>query len=64
MTIKDLKQVMDRTYQEDEGSYSDLFEAVLVLWNLGLVDSKLYDAMIKEDERLFSACYDITASKP
>ena len=53
MTIKDLKQVMDRLYQKDEGSYADLFEAVRVLWNLGLVDRKLYDAMIKEDERLF-----------
>ena len=53
MTIKDVKQVMGRLYQKDEGSYADLFEAIRVLWNLGLVDSEFYDAVIKEDDRLF-----------
>lgn len=53
MTIKEVKKVMNQLYQKDEGSYGDLFEAIRVLWNLGLVDGDLYDAVIAEDERLF-----------
>ena len=53
MTIKEVKLVMGRLYQKDESSYADLFEAIRVLWNLGLVDSDFHDAVIKEDERLY-----------
>lgn len=53
MTFEEVKLVMDRLYQKDESSYADLWEAIRVLWNLGLISSEFHDAVIREDERLY-----------
>lgn len=53
MTFDKVKLVMDRLYQKDERRYADLWEAIRVLWNLGLISSEFHDAVIREDERLY-----------
>ena len=56
MTIKELHQTMDRLYHKDPESYSDLYKAVIDLWNLGLVKTNVKDAMVKKDHELFEEC--------
>lgn len=53
MTIKALKETMRNLNENDKESYEELWVAVRTLWNLGLVEKNLVDAMVKEDHRLF-----------
>ena len=53
MTVKALKEVMQRLYQKDEESYNRLWESVRCLTNLGLLEDRIFDAMVQEDDRLF-----------
>jgi len=60
MTQKALKEVMERLYNlqdqerdEDETSYEEVFHAVDVLVNVGLLPAALKNAMIDFDHELF-----------
>ncbi len=59
MTKKKLIETMRNLAKEgtadSQGSYNKLWEAVTVLWNLGLVDYQTYNAMIREDRRAWEA---------
>ena len=57
MTKKALLEEMERLYilqiSHCDDSYSELFHAVDVLVNLGLLDKSLKYAMVKKDKQLF-----------
>lgn len=54
ITIKGMKSVMERCYQnEDMESYDEIWKAIQVLHNVGLLEKNFVDAMVKEDHKLF-----------
>ena len=54
ITIKGMKSVMERCYKnEDMESYDEIWKAIQVLNNVGLLERNFIDAMVKEDHRLF-----------
>lgn len=54
MTKERLFAVMrEAASQGDRDTYDKLWKAITWLWNLGLVNDKIYSAMIHEDQRLF-----------
>lgn len=53
LNIKNLTAVMDNLYEIDKESYDELWKAIRVLSNLGLVEDKLTLAMVKEDRKLW-----------
>jgi len=56
LNAKNLKSIMQQlAHSGDRESYSDLWKAINVLWNLGLVDDRLHDAAVREDHRLFES---------
>jgi hypothetical protein len=53
---KNLIEVMRRCMADgDKESYEKLWKAITWLWNLGLVDQKVYQAMVSEDHRAWEA---------
>lgn len=51
-----LRDTMSRlAHDGDRESYDKLWEAIIVLWNLGLVDDRLHNAMIQHDHYLFES---------
>jgi len=56
LNAKNLKSIMQQLAQAgDRESYHRLWTAIVVLWNLGLVDDKIHDAAVREDHRLFES---------
>ena len=54
ITIKTMKSAMKQCYEiNDMESYDELWKAIQVLNNFGMLDRKFVDAMVKEDHRLF-----------
>ena len=53
MTKKAVTQVMENLYSVDACSYDELYHAIQVLSNLGLVDDSLRKAIIKKAQELF-----------
>ena len=58
MTVKALKDAMvECVRNNDMESYNELWAAVRVLTNFGLIDDKYRDAMVKEDKKFFENDY-------
>lgn len=56
LTAKNLRAVMAALAREgDRDSYDKLWKAVTWLWNLQLLDDRLYRAAVREDHRLFES---------
>ena len=56
LTTTNLKTRMRQlAHDGDQESYRDLWKAINVLWNLGLLEDKYNNAMVTEDHRLFES---------
>lgn len=56
LTTANLKSRMKQlSHDGDQESYSELWKAINVLWNLGLLEEKYNAAMVAEDHRLFES---------
>ena len=56
LTTANLKARMKQlAHDGDQESYRELWKAINVLWNLGLLEDKFNAAMVAEDHRLFES---------
>ena len=56
LTTTNLKSKMQQlAHDGDQESYRELWKAINVLWNLGLLEDKFNNAMVAEDHRLFES---------
>lgn len=53
MKINELKKTMRMLHENDAEAYEELWNSVRTLYNLGLVEKNVVDAMVKEDHKLF-----------
>lgn len=53
MTKLALYQVMENLYSADGESYDEIYHALQVLHNVGLIEEGLIKAAIKKDQELF-----------
>ena len=52
---KNLKETMEYLYENCKESYDELWHAISILHNLGLVDENMVKAAVKKDHELFNA---------
>lgn len=56
LNIKNLKAVMNQLSEcDDQESYDELWKAIQVLNNLGLIDDSIREAAVKEDHRIWES---------
>lgn len=54
MTVKEVKDMAKKLYDEqDMDSYTELWDAIRTLDNLGLIDRKYRDALIALDNKMY-----------
>ena len=56
LTQKSLKAKMHSLVADgDRESYEKVWKSITWLWNLGLIDIRIYQAMLHEDQRMYDS---------